>query len=590
MRDNGQTSISARRIAPGTRLNGIYEIDRPIASGGMGEIYEGHTVHTGDRVAIKLLRPEFLNNEAALALFRKEASALHNLQHEAIVRYYVCSVDPALQCPYLTMEFVDGVTLSELLTRGPLPFEAVVQLKRRLAAGLHAAHVHGIIHRDVAPDNVLIPGGNVDLAKIIDFGIARMTRAQDGTVIGSGFAGKYNYVSPEQLGLFGGNVTAKSDIYSLGLLLGAAISGRPIDMGGSQAEVLEKRRRMPDLSGIDARFRPLLKTMLQPDPAHRPDSMLAVAEWPLDSGRKAGNSAVGGAAASHPRKTNSLRYGLAGGVLVLLFGIGGLAYFLQVNFFQPKPRTDSAEIPALKTAIPAPSAPANGTPSLTPAAPPAQSAASAPAKPGTNEQSRVDRITSFIKRYDGGDCFLLMPIAVGENAAQIEGYGASVQQFHTLDEAFKRTNGFEADIGLRQVTAKQCPAITFLAQLRAHPQPPSLEISDTTLRSGEVLSGSIEGYGDRHIVLLLISDDGSVHNLSRLAKPSGNGKVFNLRMQLANSTTAQPQLLIAVASSKPLAALERGEGSAEQVFPAALVEAAQGGQSISAAARYFQLQ
>jgi serine/threonine-protein kinase len=183
-----------------------------------------------------------------------------------------------------------------------------------------------------------------------------------------------------------------------------------------------------------------------------------------------------------------------------------------------------------------------------------------------------------------------MPIAVGENAAQIEGYGASVQQFHTLDEAFKRTNGFEADIGLRQVTAKQCPAITFLAQLRAHPQPPSLEISDTTLRSGEVLSGSIEGYGDRHIVLLLISDDGSVHNLSRLAKPSGNGKVFNLRMQLANSTTAQPQLLIAVASSKPLAALERGEGSAEQVFPAALVEAAQGGQSISAAARYFQLQ
>jgi serine/threonine protein kinase len=349
MQDNAQTPLSAGRIAPGTRLNGIYEIGRPIASGGMGDIYEGHTVHTGDRVAIKLLRSEFLNNEAALALFRKEASALHNLQHEAIVRYYVCSVDPTLQCPYLTMEFVDGVTLSELLTRGPLPFEAVAQLKRRLAAGLHAAHAHGIIHRDVAPDNVLIPSGSVDLAKIIDFGIARLTRGQDGTIIGSGFAGKYNYVSPEQLGLFGGNVTAKSDIYSLGLLLAASVSGRPLDMGGSQAEVLEKRRQVPDLSGIDPRLRPLLKAMLQPDPEQRPDSMLTIAEWPLEASHKGANSAAtrGIGSASHAHKRLSLRYVLAGGALVLLLGLGTLAYFLQPDFILPNRPTQSADIPAL---------------------------------------------------------------------------------------------------------------------------------------------------------------------------------------------------------------------------------------------------
>ena len=103
----------------------------------------------------------------------------------------------------------------------------------------------------------MIPGGDVARAKIIDFGIARSTQLGDGTMIGSGFAGKYNYVSPEQLGLFGGDVTAKSDIYSLGLVLVEAMTGQPIDMGGSQAAILEKRRKVPDLGAIDLRLRPL---------------------------------------------------------------------------------------------------------------------------------------------------------------------------------------------------------------------------------------------------------------------------------------------------------------------------------------------
>ena len=192
----------------------------------MGEIYKGHAIQTGDPVAIKLMLPELAENEAALALFRKEASALHYLQHEAIVRYYVFTVEPVLQRPYLAMEFVDGRSLSAILQDdGPLTFEAVRSLMQRVAAGLQAAHERGIIHRDVSPDNIIVPGGDVARAKIIDFGIARSTELNEGTVIGSGFAGKHNYVSPEQLGLFGGNVTAKSDIYSLGLVLVQALTG-----------------------------------------------------------------------------------------------------------------------------------------------------------------------------------------------------------------------------------------------------------------------------------------------------------------------------------------------------------------------------
>jgi serine/threonine protein kinase len=276
------TSFSQPPLSTGTRLNGIYEIDRQIGVGGMGEIYKGHAIETGDPVAIKLMLPELAENDAALALFRKEASALHYLQHDAIVRYYVFTMEPILQRHYLAMEFVDGRSLSAILNdNGPLPFEAVCALRQRMAAGLQAAHERGIIHRDVSPDNIIVPGGDVSRAKIIDFGIARQTQLNEATIIGSGFAGKHNWVSPEQIGLFGGNVTAKSDIYSLGLVLVNALTGKAVDMGGNQVQIVDKRRKVPDLGAIDMRFRALIDRMLQPHPDKRPDSMAAVAVWPL---------------------------------------------------------------------------------------------------------------------------------------------------------------------------------------------------------------------------------------------------------------------------------------------------------------------
>ena len=301
-----QLRSRASRLSPGTRLNGIYEIDHLIASGGMGEVYKGHTIQTGDPVAIKVLQPEFAENDAALALFRREASALHNLHHEAIVRYYVFTIEPVLRRPYLAMEFVEGQSLTEVVRREPLTYEAVRSLLKRVAAGLHVAHERGIVHRDVSSDNIMIPGGDVARAKIIDFGIARSTQLGDHTIIGGGFAGKYNYVSPEQLGLFGGDVRAKSDIYSLGLVLVEALTGQPVDMGGSQAEVLDKRRKVPDLGAIDLRIRPLLEKMLQPDPAARPDSMAQVATWPLAT-VAAGRRTVGAPGRREPTAASGAR-------------------------------------------------------------------------------------------------------------------------------------------------------------------------------------------------------------------------------------------------------------------------------------------
>ncbi|TGP56609.1 serine/threonine protein kinase [bacterium M00.F.Ca.ET.230.01.1.1] len=278
MSDDDKTRI-ATNIAyagVGTQLSGIYELDERIASGGMGEVYRGHNIQTGDHVAIKIVLPEFARDQTILSLFRKEASILNHLSHDAVVRYHVFTIDTGIGRPYLAMEFVDGQSLFDIMRRGPMPADDVRRLCHRLASGLSAVHQAGAVHRDLSPDNIILPGGRVDRAKIIDFGIARSATGGE-TLIGGRFAGKYNYVSPEQLGLYGGDVSEQSDIYSLGLVLAAALRGKPLDMSGSQYEVIEKRRTVPDLSDIDPDFQELIEAMLQPDPRDRPASMAEIA-------------------------------------------------------------------------------------------------------------------------------------------------------------------------------------------------------------------------------------------------------------------------------------------------------------------------
>ena len=534
------------QVPPGTRLNGIYEIECQVGTGGMGEVYKGHAIQTGDPVAIKMMLREFVENEAALALFRKEASALHHLLHDAIVRYYVFTIEPVLQRPYLAMEFVDGRSLHEILRDGRLPFESVQALMQRIASGLQAAHDRGIIHRDVSPDNIIIPQGDVKRAKIIDFGIARSTQLGQATVIGSGFAGKYNYVSPEQLGLFGGDVTAASDIYSLGLVLYEALNGQPLDMGGSQAEIVDKRRNVPDLGAIDMRFRPLLERMLQPDPKERPDSMTAVATWPIGGSERP--FSLGAPAPALPvEPAQAFTGGWANwryaGALLLLLGIvgGAIAYHRYAS------------------------------------------------NPGDVAPPSPEKIRQFVEQYDGGECFFVTPIAIGERAATFEGLGASVRPFEAFDADFRRELKFEPSIGLRQVNQAQCPAIRFLKRLRGE-RALRLQIDSGRVRGGEPLSGTIEGFDSQTIEMLLVAEGGQVKNVTRELKPGVGAKTFSLEMPRQAPPGSQPQLLIAIATPKPFDSLRPSNlEQAGQLFPAVLAEAARTRQSVSATARYFKL-
>ena len=382
-------------VRPGTQLNGIYEIEKMIAQGGMGEVYRGFNIQTGDIVAIKMIRPEFSNNDEVMELFKREASILHNLVHDAIVRYFLFSKDPTLGRAYLAMEFVDGPSLGDRLTSGPLPLDDVTLLRKRLASALETAHRLGVVHRDISSDNIILPNSDVRNAKIIDFGIARSLEVGQKTIIGSGFAGKYNYVSPEQLGLAGGNVTSKSDIYSLGLVLAEAARGHPLDMSGSQVEVIDKRRAVPDLGDVDPSIRPLLQAMLQPLPENRPASMAAVAEWsaPAASAGPTRRHTTREPALGQPvaRESSSGRVAAIVGAVIAIASLGGVAFVFKDDFL-PKTAGSSAPTKAASAPVAEPSTPevvsrAPVAPSLPPLAPPGESAKLPPLAPPVAEHS-----------------------------------------------------------------------------------------------------------------------------------------------------------------------------------------------------------
>jgi hypothetical protein len=186
-----------------------------------------------------------------------------------------------------------------------------------------------------------------------------------------------------------------------------------------------------------------------------------------------------------------------------------------------------------------------------------------------------------------------MPVAVSGTMAALEGLGAQRQPFDSLDKAFKRDNGFEADISVRQVTQPQCPAITFLGRLRGERTPsPRLDIDKVNLRSGEALTGLVDRFGSRNIELLLVSDSGIVQNISSLLKSGTDAKTFSIVMQKLDGVSgSQPQLLVAIASTQPLAAVRPGQPvGADQFFASVMSEMGRSGQSITATARHFILE
>jgi serine/threonine protein kinase/beta-lactam-binding protein with PASTA domain len=227
---------------PSKMLGDRYQVGEVIGRGGMAEVHEGRDLRLGRRVAIKILRPDLAKDPAFQARFRREAQSAAALNHPNIVAVYDTGedvlTDPQGQdvvVPYIVMEYVDGMTLRQLLASGRrlLP-ERALEIAAGVLTALDYAHRHGIVHRDIKPANVMLTRtGDV---KVMDFGIARAINEAGQTMTSaSAVMGTAQYLSPEQAR--GEVVDARSDLYSTGVLLYELLVGRPPFSGDSAVAI-----------------------------------------------------------------------------------------------------------------------------------------------------------------------------------------------------------------------------------------------------------------------------------------------------------------------------------------------------------------
>ncbi len=226
-----------------TILNGRYKIIRPVGYGGMAVVYLAHDMLLDRSVAVKMLREQFRNDSTLLEQFRREAKSAARLVHPYIINIYDVVSDGDEQ--YIVMEYVDGITLKEYMREHQLSLNAVLEIGVRLAAALQHAHGKNIIHCDIKPQNILIDK-NLN-PKIADFGIAKMVSSQT-MVYTSTVMGSVHYISPEQAA--GGQVTASSDVYSLGVVLFEMLTGHVPFSGNNAVAVamMHAERPVPPLS------------------------------------------------------------------------------------------------------------------------------------------------------------------------------------------------------------------------------------------------------------------------------------------------------------------------------------------------------
>jgi eukaryotic-like serine/threonine-protein kinase len=262
-------------VVPGSVLEHRYRLDERIALGGVGEVWRATDLVLQRVVAVKLLRPEFAQDEECLARFRAEGRHAALLSHPNIAQVY----DYAEKAPpvpdFLVMELVDGQSLARLLAAGPLGPARTLGIVAQTARGLQAAHAAGLVHRDIKPGNLLV--GQDDHVKITDFGIARgagsarLTRT--GTLVGTAA-----YLAPERA--CGGPATPASDLYSLGVVAYECLTGQaPFDGESLAVALAHMQQAIPPLPpSVPAAVAALVADLTAKDPSARPPSAKAAGD------------------------------------------------------------------------------------------------------------------------------------------------------------------------------------------------------------------------------------------------------------------------------------------------------------------------
>lgn len=263
----------------GKKLDGRYLIESLIGVGGMANVYKGRDIRTGNGIAVKVLKEEFLGNEELVRRFKNESKAISILDHPNIVKVYDVSVTDKLQ--YIVMEYIDGITLKEYLKQrgGALTWKEVVHFATQVLSALEHAHSKGIVHRDVKPQNIMLQAdGSI---KMMDFGIARFSRAQSQTISDKAI-GSVHYISPEQAK--GDHTDARTDIYSVGVMLYEMLSGKlPFDGTGTVSiaimQISEKPKPLAEVApNVPEGLRQITEKAMEKDPADRYQSAAEMLE------------------------------------------------------------------------------------------------------------------------------------------------------------------------------------------------------------------------------------------------------------------------------------------------------------------------
>lgn len=279
------------------QLSGDYQIIRELGTGGMGVVYLARQRSLGRLVALKMMRDNRLSSPTDRARFRAEAAAVAQLKHPNIVTVF--EVGEHQDIPWIVMEYVDGVTLGKRLTHGPLPQREAARIVSMIAKALQHAHEIGILHRDLKPNNILLPvltqtedsstsptSSEVQSIKIVDFGLAKQLSVTEGTTQWrtqtGAIVGTPGYMSPEQA-QGKRELTAAADIYALGAILYECLTGRPPFQAATPIDallmVLEQEPVPPRLltSGIDRELELICMKCLQKIPTHRYPTAAALA-------------------------------------------------------------------------------------------------------------------------------------------------------------------------------------------------------------------------------------------------------------------------------------------------------------------------
>ena len=241
----------------GQTLAEKYLIEHLIKRGGMGAVYRGKHVLMDKTVAIKVLRPSLAGDDVIVARFSREAKAASRISHPHAVS--VTDFGEAENgVVFLVMEYLDGRTLKDIIrSEGPMPMDRAAEITRQVSGALDAAHQQGVVHRDLKSDNIMLSQTNGgDWAKVLDFGIAKIQQPEgvrDHDITAPNLViGTPQYMSPEQCSQTG-PIDARSDVYSLGIIIYEMLSGRVPFTGESPTVIMMKQVQDPPPSILDAR-------------------------------------------------------------------------------------------------------------------------------------------------------------------------------------------------------------------------------------------------------------------------------------------------------------------------------------------------